>query len=102
MPSYDISWPDLRQLAMIASLKSARLTGSFARGDYREDSDLDFRLNERDLARYKTFLLERDIPFDSELPGHITANGIEVFTGFNRQKSTHAAVIINGLQFKTG
>ena len=83
-------------------MKSARITWSFARGTPRNDSDLDIRLNEKDLQALKMFLRANKREFDSEVPGHITVDGVEFFTCFEKQKRLpHDRVVINGAEFKT-
>lgn len=99
--SYFIKWLNQCQIEFLGSLKSARLTGSFSDGSYREDSDVDIKLNEKDLKLYKQFLYGKNMAFDSELPGHITCEGVEVFTCFTKRQRCASEVFINGVRFKT-
>lgn len=100
---FTIAWLDERLLRFIHGLKSARVTGSFARGTPRNDSDLDIRLKDSDIKQLVDHLRETKEPFRSELPGHIVCgDGVEVYTDFHRQRSlSMETVTINGLQFKT-
>lgn len=101
MKSYTISWLDMRAIVRIKNLKSARITGSFARGCAGDSSDLDIKLNEKDLQKFKQWLRAASLEFGSELPGHITYEGIELYTSFCRQRNIPDSVGINGLLFKT-
>ncbi len=100
---FTISWVDMDLLTMISTLKSVRLTGSFARLTPRNDSDLDFHLNDKDLQKLKAYLKEKSIEFDSAILGHITVDGFEFYCGFDRQSRQIRAehVTINGIEFKT-
>jgi len=103
MNGYKIAWVSQTLLAKIATIRSARLTGSFARGCPHNDSDLDFRMKGEDVTSFARWLKETGREFGSELPGHVTVDGIEIYSEFHRTNRADRldAVMINGIVFKT-
>jgi hypothetical protein len=100
---FDVAWADDDFLLMLSKLRSVRLTGSFARLEPRDDSDLDFQVSDHELQTIKAYVKERGWKFDSNVMGHVMVDGCEFFSGFHRQsrKGRPATVRINGAEFRT-
>ena len=101
MMSYTISWLDERILSCLTTLRSARICGSFARGNPRDDSDLDVKVSDKDLQTFKVWLKTNGYTYTSELPGHIIVDGFELFTAFHPTEGRRKEVFINGRHFGT-
>lgn len=85
----------------------AKITGSYARGDQRDISDLDIFVAENDWPLAKKLMLESGFAIVSTALGQLatkeTTPWFEVSYRFDRQpaKCRFKTVVIDGLKFKT-
>lgn len=79
------------------------LSGSWARGDARRDSDVDVRLAERYVKPLAAALMAQGVKWESAFLGSLTwwPDGMQVEVSYLYPRYKRGPVVLNGVEFRT-
>lgn len=113
MFEYNVPWMENDKLKFLSSLRSPKITGSYARCEPNEYSDLDFQVSVEDWERIKIYLQNKGAEFSIDFIdtlsgiGHIQTYDergnvkCDFFTQFNKLTTKSTEVSINHVRFGT-